>query len=324
MGKLVLHIVFNVSLISAWAQQNLVPNSSFEEYHWCPYQTGSADSFYINACKNWIMPTLGTSDYFNACSVQYDVTLQRFLFSVPENYIGNQTAHSGDAYSFLIFAQNEVGSQTYAEYIQVKLNQILQAGKFYRIHFFVNNPLPMSCSNSIGALFTPNQLNLNTDEILTLDPQFLSDPNVFFCDTNSWYEVQGIFMAQGNEEYMTIGVFEELPQLKVKDQQGNNIPEFVDAAFYIDDVTLTEIEFEAANIFTPNGDGINDGYYLNLTSIGAKKAEIYNRWGNIIIEGEDSLNWDGTFNGKDCSEGVYFIRLEFENNIVSGFIHLIR
>ncbi|AEA43662.1 gliding motility-associated C-terminal domain-containing protein [Fluviicola taffensis] len=320
MSKLVLHIVFLFISLSLWTQENLVPNGSFEEYNWCP---NTANGFYINSCKYWTSPTLGTPDYFNSCSTEYDITLQRFLFSVPENYIGNQAAHTGNAYSFFTFGQNDSNSLTYSENIQIKLNHTLDAGRFYEVSFFVHNPIANYCINSIGALFTPNQLNLNTDEILPYNPQFLSNPDVFFCDTNNWYQVKGTFIAQGTEEYMTIGVFKSLPELKVKDYNGNFL-NGLSAAIYIDDVYLKETELQISNIFTPNGDGLNDYYHLNLKGIGAKKAEIYNRWGNLIFQCEDTLNWDGTFNGIDCTEGVYFIRIIFEDNNVNGFIHLMK
>ena len=297
-----------------------MPNGSFEEYNWCPSTT---NGYYVNACKYWTSPTLASPDYFNSCSTEYDSFLQRYMFSVPENYVGDQHANSGNAYSFFTFGQNDSNSLTYSENIQTKLNKTLNHGRFYEISFFVHNPIANYCINSVGALFTPNQLNINTDEIISIAPQFLSDPSIFFCDTNNWYEVKGVFMAQGNEENLTLGVFKSLPELKVTDYNGNSL-DGLSAYLFIDDVSVKETELQIPNVFTPNNDGVNDLYHLDLKKIGAESAEIYNRWGNLIAQSTDSLDWDGTLKGMDCTVGVYFIHIIFENNSISGFIHLMR
>ncbi|WP_343635833.1 gliding motility-associated C-terminal domain-containing protein [Fluviicola sp.] len=320
MSKFVLHIVFLFTLFFAIGQQNLVPNGSFEEYNWCP---STSSGYYLNACKYWNSPTLGSPDYFNACSTEFDIVLQRFLYSVPQNYAGDQPAHSGNACGFFGFGQNEVGSTPYAEYLQIKLTQTLQSGRFYTVRFFINNA-GHSCINSVSALFTSQELNLNTDSLIPLSPQITSDSTIFFCDTINWQEVTGVFQAVGNENYLTIGVFKKTPQLLVSDLQGNSTPSFYSAYLYIDDVSVTEKEFEIPNIFTPNGDGVNDHYIIDLEALGATGAEIYNRWGNCVARGEKFLYWDGKFDGKECNNGVYYLRLQLENNIVNGFIHLMK
>ena len=58
--------------------------------------------------------------------------------------------------------------------------------------------------------------------------------------------------------------------------------------------------------FTPNGDGINDSYNVVASRIKEYHIYLYNRWGQLIFEGE-SLNqkWDGRYNGKSAPDGVY-------------------
>jgi len=88
------------------------------------------------------------------------------------------------------------------------------------------------------------------------------------------------------------------------------------------------------NIFSPNGDGINDWFipypYMFVESIDMK---IFNRWGQLVFETTDpDIRWDGTnvVNGKPLSEGVYYytclvntIRLiGIEPIELNGFIHL--
>ncbi len=63
------------------------------------------------------------------------------------------------------------------------------------------------------------------------------------------------------------------------------------------------------NVFTPNGDGINDFFAIpNLDQYIQAYLIIYNRWGGIVYENEDYKNdWDGTHkNGSTVSDGIYY------------------
>lgn len=88
---------------------------------------------------------------------------------------------------------------------------------------------------------------------------------------------------------------------------------------------------EMPTIFSPNGDGIND-FFTPVIYEKVKTAHliIVNRWGNLIYDESNLLSgWDGTSNGEDCTEGVYFWKVEFEDFhsskfITHGFLHLIR
>lgn len=331
MIKSVLNIIFLLLIVlHAKAQENLVPNGSFEEYNWCP---DYANGFYITACKYWNMPTLGTSDYFNACSTDMgsDTYTQ---FSVPQNYIGYQHARTGNGYAGLVFTQDE-DSLTYSEYIQVKLSMQLEAGKYYLLQFFLNNSClciasQPSCPNSIGALFTSNELNIYNYEIIPITPQFQSDLSIFFCDTAKWYELNYAFQAIGNEEYLTIGVFTPLPITKVFDFEGNLLP-VADRYYYIDDVSLVEVDYmsliegKIPNVFTPNNDGINDCFMFDNTLVQAKKLTIINRWGNIVYQSDSNYTWNGKWEEKDCTNGVYQYIIEVGNDIkLNGFLTLMR
>jgi gliding motility-associated-like protein len=59
--------------------------------------------------------------------------------------------------------------------------------------------------------------------------------------------------------------------------------------------------------FSPNGDGINDGFgpvlYNQAT---AYELHVYNRWGQRVFSSDRvDAEWDGMFKGKDCELGVY-------------------
>ncbi|MCK5134893.1 MAG: gliding motility-associated C-terminal domain-containing protein [Bacteroidales bacterium] len=64
------------------------------------------------------------------------------------------------------------------------------------------------------------------------------------------------------------------------------------------------------NVFSPNGDGINDIYRPFRTSyVERVEMKIYNRWGILVFETEDpDINWDGKISGSDqlVAPGVYY------------------
>jgi gliding motility-associated-like protein len=64
------------------------------------------------------------------------------------------------------------------------------------------------------------------------------------------------------------------------------------------------------NVFTPNGDGVNDYFYprqLLTRGLTSFNMNIYNRWGQLVYQTTslDGRGWDGTFNGQPQPEAVY-------------------
>jgi len=54
------------------------------------------------------------------------------------------------------------------------------------------------------------------------------------------------------------------------------------------------------NTFTPNGDGINDGFFAKGYNILEYELRIYDRWGNLLFKTNDMNEaWDGTVKGSD-------------------------
>ncbi len=66
------------------------------------------------------------------------------------------------------------------------------------------------------------------------------------------------------------------------------------------------------NSFTPNGDGLNDVFYIKTIAQFSKfNLFIYNRWGQLIFETDNAdIGWDGTFNGKPVQMDVYNYKIE--------------
>ncbi|MFZ5555072.1 MAG: choice-of-anchor L domain-containing protein [Bacteroidota bacterium] len=73
-------------------------------------------------------------------------------------------------------------------------------------------------------------------------------------------------------------------------------------------VVMNPCEITIPNVFSPNGDGINDVFYIdNLEYHPNSILIVYNRWGQIVFESSSYLN---NWNGDGVSDGVYYYILK--------------
>lgn len=93
----------------------------------------------------------------------------------------------------------------------------------------------------------------------------------------------------------------------------------------------------APSAFSPNNDGAND-FFTIFGGPGARiirKLIIFDRWGNLVFEtndiplGQERFGWDGSFNGKPMSPGVfvYMAEIEFIDDVIvqyDGDITIVR
>ena len=108
-------------------------------------------------------------------------------------------------------------------------------------------------------------------------------------------------------------------------------------AIYIFNVSVLDDVIEIPNVFTPNGDGVND--FFNYVQVGDGEAEIeiisfeiYNRWGQKVYDNTTpDTGWDGTHGGKTAVADVYafVIKLAFagggcELPVMKGDLSLVR
>lgn len=86
--------------------------------------------------------------------------------------------------------------------------------------------------------------------------------------------------------------------------------QLIDSRRIIPDESMCAVcSLDYGNVFTPNGDGVNDRFSVrsNCEDIHQFELYIYNRWGQLVDYAEQaSEGWDGYVNGKPASEGVYF------------------
>ncbi|MCF2447062.1 gliding motility-associated C-terminal domain-containing protein [Dyadobacter sp. CY345] len=68
------------------------------------------------------------------------------------------------------------------------------------------------------------------------------------------------------------------------------------------------------DIFTPNGDRINDTFDVIISDGEGVKLKIYDRWGEVVyLKEKTEMHWDGKINGMDAMTGAYTYILEYKN-----------
>ncbi len=111
----------------------------------------------------------------------------------------------------------------------------------------------------------------------------------------------------------------------------NNYPHCADTVMHTIQVEHALVVL-APNVFTPNGDGLNDSFSINIKGAKEYSVSIFNRWGTEVFnyqKGND-MSWDGhTVSGQEVAEGVYFFTItgileNGESFQKQGDVHLIR
>jgi gliding motility-associated-like protein len=90
---------------------------------------------------------------------------------------------------------------------------------------------------------------------------------------------------------------------------------------------LDDLKITSTNVFTPNGDGINDKFVIkNLDAYPNNKLQVMDRTGKVIYEKLNYANdWNGMVNGKLLTKDTYFFILIVNGQVLKkGTVTLVR
>ncbi len=82
-------------------------------------------------------------------------------------------------------------------------------------------------------------------------------------------------------------------------------------------VTVVQVRYVyAPNVFSPNGDGVNDRFtlFLGRGVVEIRQLQVFTRWGTLVFQSaepgsnSDFFSWDGRLDGKPLPEDVYVWR----------------
>ena len=296
------------------AQENLVPNPSFEKNQNCV-----SDSLFYNfsplgiVVTDWFNPTRSSPDYFSIsnlyepCSAVIGSLGELASFSSPLPYHLNH--HIGCALMYPFDLESE-----YREYFEAILTEELVAGNQYQISLFYSITARSSHRiNSLGV-YLSNQLISDSNETASLDlmPQIQID--TMFGQIGVWNHVVDTIIAVGGEKFMTIGNFNNDSNTEFELLEGGN--ETGSLAYYLfDSVTVHQIapsklDQNSLNImrFYPNP--ANDYLYIdNFNHSLNYTYSIYDVTKRLIVHNEIL---DNRINISLLSKGTYILDIMIE------------
>ena len=229
------------------AQNNLVPNWSFEEITSCP--TGTIYTSELPYASPWQNPSNGTPDLFGSC----DKEIPYGFYGVPNNSKGYQLPHSGENYCGAMFYYNNQPHPNIntREYIQIKIIDSLQQNQRYCMTFYLS--LADSASgyaiSNVGAYISQGSVTNFNQYLISETPQILNPINKYLINKKTWTPIQGMYTAAGGENYITIGNFYDdnhTDTLKVSGGYNGGMASY----YYLDDVSLVEYTTAYAGIDT--------------------------------------------------------------------------
>ena len=213
--------------------QNLVPNPSFEIYTACP-----SGDFQIELATPWFSPNATTlaqkASYFNTCATNS-------IFAIPYfDGTDYRQPHTGNAFGGNLWSYTP-GNNNLRKYITTSLTNSLVTNNYYYISFYASTFLRgfKYAINNLGAYISAGvPYNSNPNAVLNYTPQIIKYGNPIINDTINWIKIDGIYLANGNENYITIGNFMD---------DINTDTAFIGSGFYgasnyyIDDVSVINI-----------------------------------------------------------------------------------
>jgi len=161
-------------------------------------------------------------------------------------------------------------------------------------------------------LFSPND-TVGIGEAIELNITYTSNSPV----TIQWLDAADNVLGQGEMLMTNVNSNENTYTVVVTNANGCSCDEDIDIVGTIPQLIMP-------NVFTPNGDGINDFFNVMFKDEGSDKIidkgeieilgfNIYNRWGNAVYENETpTTGWDGTIDGKSAPSEVYVYVVEIQ------------
>lgn len=205
--------------------QNLVPNPDFETFTECPSDLGNGGPL---ATPPWINGFGTTADCFHACASYWAA-------DVPVNYFGWQQAHSGFGY---IGAIHKSANLVWREYPQTELLSPLEADQLYYVGAYVNQGNYTCGVQHVGIHLSVDQPSWTLPDGIVVGPQIYYTEG-FLSDTLNWTVVEGYYLAQGGEQWLTLGNF-ALDANSPFDPACDG--PFVNSYYYYDDVWVIPAE----------------------------------------------------------------------------------
>lgn len=293
--------------------------------------------------------SFGSPDLMHTC-VWSDTLLGSYFgvanhyATAPKNLFGFQYPRTGDAYAHIGYVRWPENNSVLdvRETIFIPLKEKLKKGQGYCVEYYwsrgessglaLSGPQIMFTDKIIpyGHIVTPGMSPEND----FFEPQIV--PGEIFSDTSDWNLFSAEYIATGEETHIHIGWFIPFEQMQHQwldnDPWLPSFPNFpagfndIAADIFIDDISVIEcddvakpeVEIMLPNVFSPDGNGLNDYFFINAELPEGTILSVFNRWGEQVFHSDSYKNdWNGnTKSGQPLTEGTYFVIMKLPSGKV--------
>jgi gliding motility-associated-like protein len=170
------------------------------------------------------------------------------------------------------------------------------------------------------TMITIDEIN-NTEALFNIPSNLIPVGSTIYLQNNSTYSDQFIWTLVGindsistnNIEFPNPGLYEiKLIAFQYDEKCADTLSLFVEV--------FSEIHCIIPNVITPNNDGVNDIFSIDINSNAFCELYILNRNGNSLFKFNGNLNiglnliWDGKSEGKYVDDGTYFYIIKLKTN----------
>jgi gliding motility-associated-like protein len=105
------------------------------------------------------------------------------------------------------------------------------------------------------------------------------------------------------------GLKEGTYSLTVTDSNGC-IENYIGSLLNLEDDSCDDTYLFVPNVFSPDGNGVNDVLFVDGKNIMELNLQVYNRWGNLVFQSTSlTKGWDGMYQGQPVNQGVFVYML---------------
>ena len=236
-------LYFSLSMfVNYTTSQNLIPNPSFEELRNLPVKPNPKRSFMFEPKSGYIPYQKNLNHWFAATKTSPDLRIhnQERYNECRRKFKNCDKAHSGENCVGIITYMGNMKTDTYREYVQVKLKKNLRPKVKTYIEFWISKEREAKLvSNNIGLHFSMKKTTVNTMETLNVVPQVNYD-SLVNPDKKKWVKIQRSFTPDLPFIYLLMGNFYRNDQTKVLAFQEYNASPYIPpyAYYLIDDIRI--------------------------------------------------------------------------------------
>ena len=194
MKKLLIATVMSAITVISFAQGNMIQNGSFETVS-KKIKSGGM----IDYAVGWSSPTDNKADVFSSKAKSDE-------YKTPANLYGDTDPLDGTNYAGIIMYSYKDDSPR--QYLQAELTEKMKEDKVYCVKMNVMlSMLSKYSSNNIGIYISKKPLTPEDIEAYNIEPQIIHSQNRIFDEQFDWEPICQTYIADGGEEYITIGNF---------------------------------------------------------------------------------------------------------------------